>query len=109
VEVGPMARRLRRGRSHRGTAPGVPEVLPELLPGRRNGGILPEGNLGLRPEARRVRRLFAPDPGAPEASSSLSRRCMSARVGREQEGLKGFCPNVMIGNSHGFDLTLMFR
>ena len=34
------------------------------------------------------------------------RRFMSASVGSEREGLKGFCPSVMIWNSHGFDLTL---
>jgi hypothetical protein len=34
---------------------------------------------------------------------------MAASVGSEREGLKGFCPSVMIWNSHGFDLTLIFR
>jgi hypothetical protein len=34
---------------------------------------------------------------------------MAASVGSEPEGLKEFCPRVMIWNSRGLDLTPIFR
>ena len=83
-----MARNLRPGAGHRGTSTGTPDVpadlVPDLVPAYRKHGILPEGELRPRREARQMGPLIASLPGgsgnqAVLYAGDLCRRGLAAR------------------------------